>query len=252
MVHEYRGQRFEGRVTEAELDVLVPLVSDARTIEELRKAPGCPPAIHATEIAVVEIVPGIFVSGDISGCIEGPLAAFRYHLHAVTKRLFPQSPFAIGLVVVLPTPGPRFRLSELPVFGGFSLHRQWGPCAPSAVCAERLGVTPTEKHVLQLGGNPRGEWRGVVDFEPLSSVAVSPRVIAELRKPAPCPAVTDVLETMEVIIGPGMYIRGSTAGCSEGPVAELRAAARALVVRLSGNGGADAGAADHPADGLAP
>ena len=118
MVHEYRGERFEGRVTGAELDVLVPLVSDARTIEELRKAPGCPPAIHATELAVVEIVPGIFVSGDISGCIEGPLAAFRYHLHAVTKRLFPQSPFAIGLVVVLPNRDHAFACPNSPCSEG--------------------------------------------------------------------------------------------------------------------------------------
>jgi hypothetical protein len=248
LIHTHRARRFEGRLSASDLAQLSLLATSSTVVEQLTRVPGCPGVIHGTENTEIEIAPGIFIGGDVSGCGDGPLAALRYTVHEIAKRLFPESGTQPGPPAPLPSGLVPYRLKASVEMKEFTLRRTWGLCAPPMVCGESLSVSVASGRVSQLGGSPRGEFRDVTDFEPLRTTAVRPSVIAELRKPSGCPPITDVSETMSLAIGHGIYLRASTAGCSDGPIGELRAAARALVARLAATPAPDAGPADHPPD----
>ena len=161
----------------------------------------------AAERTVIQFAPGVFIGGDISGCIDGPLAALRHRLHAVTKRLFPESGTQVPPAVPLPDVRTRYHLKGPIAFEEYSVRRNSEHCATPTACAESTSVLVAEGLVSQLGGNPRGQFSGVTDFEPLSSFAVRADVIAELRKPAPCVGVTNLSETMGLSINnKAMYL----------------------------------------------
>jgi hypothetical protein len=251
-VHEHFEQQFEAQLASSDLEPIVRLASSRAVIEELRKIPGCPGVPDGGEGLVIEIATGLFVSGDIGGCVEGPLVALRGQLRALAKRLFPASRVTLTPLGMAPTNLEPFRLTETLKMMDFYLDRRWGPCPPMTRCLEIISVDSRLEIVSSAGVGKSRRFDHVTDFSPLDSVAISPPVVAELRKPSPCPAVTDVTETIGVWIGPRLAVRASTAGCASGPIADLRTAARALVDRLSADPVPDAAPADHPADLLPP
>jgi hypothetical protein len=253
LLHLRRGRTFEGRVPADDLAPLLRLASSASLIESLRKQPGCPAQIHGGELVEIEVVPGIFVSAETSGCSDGPVAALRYRLRTVARKLFPESVIEPGRAVPDPEVLTRYVMQERLVFGGIWLQRAWGPCPPGTTCVESTSAEVRHGIVDKRGGSqPRGQFSGVTDFEPLASMATRPDVLAEMRKPLPCGVADDLTESIQLYFNGSLLVRAGTAGCSAGPIADLRASLYALITRLAAIPTPDAGAADHPPDLAGP
>jgi hypothetical protein len=251
LLHVNRGRRFEAQVPAADFDPLIELATSQSFIDSLGRLPGCPSALHYGELIEIEIVPGLIVSAETSGCAEGPVAALEGRLRALTRRLFPESTTEAGRPVPDPDMRTPFRLQTPLTFSGLWIERIPMPCpAPPALCKDHLSIDTHVRAVTRYGASPSGSFFDVSDYEPVASVAVSPPVVAEMRKPSPCPPGTGVAEEkIRVYFGGRMYAhQADSAGCSQGPIEDLRQAGRELIQRLAGAPRPDAGPADHPPD----
>ncbi len=120
-----------------------------------------------------------------------------------------------------------------------------------AGCFEEISVDDDPDGVGVRLVKPRSleHWKPVSDLSPLSEVALGPAVITELRKQEGCDPLADRAETLSVGVAPRLWLRTEIAGCTSAAMADLRAAARALVDRLAAGPAPDAGDSREPPDG---
>jgi hypothetical protein len=89
----------------------------------------------------------------------------------------------------------------------------------------------------------RQEWKGIADFAPLAAVAVSPQVIAALRKPSTCPSPVAADDHFRIGIDTWVTVEANIAVCPNPAFNELRDAVTTFFDRLSrtSNRGTDGG-----------
>jgi hypothetical protein len=246
--HGFAGRVFEAQLPAADLASISALAVSRGVIQALRRLPPCPGVPDGGEATEVEFAPGLFASADTVGCTDGSIVELRSRLHALAKRLFPESgtqPTRPGA----PEHQEPYLLNEPLRFLGLTLQSSGAFCLPSRDCFERIIVSPDAGQVTTAGGDrPSRIFTGVADFSPVDTSAISPAVVAEMRRSRPCGLVSDAAETIEIFVGPQLRIRADTTACSMGPIAELRSGMRTLVDRLLSSPVPDAAAADGAPD----
>jgi hypothetical protein len=244
-----QGAAFAGQLTAAELDAFVALVIGEPVLTELLDDKPCFAHPHYGELVTIGLAPGLRLQQITTSCGGGPIETMNIAARAIARRFSEQTsaPPATGRVAPSVAGG---RLRFQPQL--FSLVRTWAPagCVGGASCESTMSVGTNNDHAgLRLEGRSRN-WLDVDDFAPLAAVAVSPEVISTLRKPSPCPDAGGARDRWRIGISrSGMVVEADVAGCLEGPVAQLRAAASALFDRLAASTDPSADAsADHPPD----
>jgi hypothetical protein len=124
--------------------------------------------------------------------------------------------------------GQEDRAADL--FDGFDLQRSWGPCPPGMTCQE--SVTITHWLVRRMTAQNCVTTPSPAEASQFGALATRPDVLAAILDPNACAMVVDLWEQMSVTLRSGdTYINRMTAGCTAGPLTELRNAALALADR---------------------
>jgi hypothetical protein len=234
IVYDQQGKHHVGQVPAGDLQLFADFATSADVVAELRQEQGCRGGTDMTETMEIGVARGLYVRGETAGCATGPLADVRAGARAIAWRIFPETRSAGSVEPTTLTPGPPAELHEEATFYAAFLHRAWGPCESGHTCREDVSIEPKEGFVARVTDGERRLWTGVTSFEPFSGSAVGAQLLAVLRSPAPCPGGTDTSESVVLGVSQRLYVRADIAGCVTGPVAELRAAAAALVNRLAG------------------
>jgi hypothetical protein len=235
IVYDQRGKRHVGQIPTGDLQPFADFATSADVVTELRREQGCRGGTDMTETMEIGVARGLYVRGETAGCATGPLATVRAGARAIAWRIFPETRPAGSTEPTTLIPGRSAGLHEQATFYAAFLHRAWGPCESGHLCIDDVSIEPKERFVARVADGERQLWTGVTSFEPFSGTAVGAQLLTVLRNPAPCPGGTDASESVVLGVGQRLYVRADIAGCVTGPVADLRAAAAALVNRLSGS-----------------
>jgi hypothetical protein len=258
-----QGAVFAGQLTAAELDAFVALVIGEPVLAELLDDKPCGVGADYSDGVTIGLAPGLRLRQTTTGCggqgtsgsTKNPIGAMNAAARAIARRFAGQTSAPPPTTPIAPTvAGARLRFQPQLTH----LERTWAPagCASAASCQSNMSV---DVHIdlasISREGRSR-RWLDVDDFSPLAAVAVSPEVIATFRNPAPCPEAGGAHDQWHIGISPtGVIVEADVAGCLDGPVEQLRAAATALFDRLSATTAPPTDAsADHPPDlaGIAP
>ena len=243
-----RSQRwYYGNLTADELRRFVDLALADQSLAELLVEPWCPHPKGVEAVVKIEPARGITILRDIFGCSGPAMLALRQAARDIARRIVsddhrPSAPLMLTSLVT----GGRLRLT--PRFQWLIRTTEEDLCM-SGVCGGEMildTVTGTAERRAGQAGGRHGWWTGITDFAPLDTVAVSPEVIEALRKVVPCPSLAR--DNFKVGLHPWLSVEASAAGCTEGPMHELRSAVDAVFARLEAMGRRDGGAPDAGTD----
>jgi hypothetical protein len=247
-----QGAAFAGRLTAAELDAFVALVIGEAALADLLDDKPCYAGPDYGNSVTIGLAPGLRLVQTTTSCGPGPISDMNAAARAIAERFAGQTSVPPATAPIAPSvAGGRLRFEpEL-----YYLERTWAPagCAAGAPCQSSMSVGANNDHAsLRREGSSR-TWLGIDDFTPLAAAAISPEVIATFRDPTSCPDAGGARDHWTIGISPrGLIVEADVAGCQDGPIEQLRAAAGALFDRLSASPEpADAGG-DHPPDLRSP
>jgi hypothetical protein len=253
-----QGAVFAGRLTAAELDAFVALVIGEPVLTELLDDKPCGVGADYSDAVTIGLAPGLRLVQTTTGCggqgvggsTTNPIAAMNAAARAIALKFAGQTTAPPATTPIAPSvTGGRLRFQPQLTY----LERTWAPagCASGASCQSGMSV---DVHIDLAGISREGRsrrWLDVDDFSPLAATAISPEVIAAFRNPASCPAAGGARDQWQIGISPsGIIVEADVAGCLDGPVEQLRAAATTLFDRLSASAAPPTDAStDHPPDG---
>jgi hypothetical protein len=143
--------------------------------------------------------------------------------HALAERLTTGS----SVELVWPTVSTKAHIEVTPTFEGLRLSGAPNECPVGTLCAEQLSVSK-EGLLRSFGRSATVAPEALAAF---AEAAIDGDVITALMQDRPCAEEANATETLTLGIGSGLELHAEIAGCTEGPIANLRATVRALVDR---------------------
>jgi hypothetical protein len=146
-----------------------------------------------------------------------------------------------------PLAGARLRLTTRFLWLWRTLDTTVSPAVYEMIVDARLGWA-----ILRtLFGTDNRQWRGLTDFAPLDAIAVSPEVVAAMRKPYACPPPPNLAsDEFKIGIHEWAQLKSDVSGCQDGPAHRLRQAVETLFNNLKARDASDGGLPEDAAGDL--